>query len=587
MRTAAEFRPPGIYQTFSTPQPADLTAADTRVTGFVGLTQKGPIDVPTRIGTWEEFVEVFGYTDEHHVSDSVQAFFRNGGHACWIVRVAHMPASDEALGPDHAAKAEQVQADDWSKPSLRFLALSEGRWGNNIWVKTTHSTGATSLLVRDLDVGAGEAQVSTTRGFEVGALVRIYDRENSDYVVLTEVGDKVLKWGNETPVNRRHRAAAPTHLEVMEFDIHVALRDRREIFRGLQMHPSSRSYAPRVVASRSRLIRIEDLATRSPVPHNMPEPMAMTRLSGGRDGTEAVTPEAFIGIDNGPAERKGLLALAAEPEVALFAIPDAMLFYQRERGPAGEMRAQRIQDQMIALCENLKDRFAILDIPESKDIEWVTRWRRRTDSSYAAYYWPWLKYATTEGKVRSLPPSGAMAGVYAQRDTTMGVHAAPANLPMEGVEDVTLRVSEDHLGVLNADSVNTFRVQRGVRPWGARTSSSNPDWRYINVRRLFIMLRRTLETGFLWATFEPNNHHTWDTVTTRVVDFLTRLWKNGALVGGKAEEAFFVKCDAETNPPENIDSGILTCEIAVAPVSPAEFLMVSLVQLMPGATPTE
>jgi phage tail sheath protein FI len=264
-----------------------------------------------------------------------------------------------------------------------------------------------------------------------------------------------------------------------------------------------------------------------------------------------------------------------------------MVFYERERGPAGEMRAQRIQDQMIALCENLKDRFAILDIPESKDIEWVTRWRRRTDSSYAAYYWPWLKYATPEGKVRSLPPSGAMAGVYAQRDTAGGVHHAPANVPIEGAEDLTLRVSEDHLGVLNADSVNTFRVQRGVRPWGARTSSSSPEWRYINVRRLFIMLRRTLDTGFLWATFEPNNSNTWGTISHRVADFLTRLWKDGALVGGKAEEAFFVKCDAETNPPENVDNGILTCDIAVAPVSPAEFLMVSLVQLMPGATPPE
>jgi len=575
-------RPPGIYPTFTQPALPNLAVADTRVVGFVGLSHKGPVNRPTRLANWDEFVETFGYTDEHYLSDSVYAFFRNGGTACWVVRVAHMPATGEAAGDDHAACAEYIQPDDWNKPSLRIRALNEGRWGNSIWVKCTHTTGATALLTRDLDVGAGEAHVNTTRGFAVGALVRIYDRENSDFVVLTEVADKLIKWGNETPVNRRHRAAAPTYLEVLEFEIHVALRDRREVFKGLQMHPSSRNYAPRLVGSRSRLIQIEDLATRSPVPHNVPEATAMTRLAGGRDGTGAVTPEDFIGIDLGPADRKGLLSLAVEEEIGLFCVPDAMLFYERDRGPAGEMRAQRIQDQMISLCENLKDRFAVLDIPESKDIEWVQRWRRRTDSSYCAYYWPWLKYTGAEGAIRNLPPSGALVGIYAQCDTKGGVHHAPANVEIVGASDLTLRITEDHLGILNADSVNAFRMQRGVRPWGARTASSDPDWRYITARRLFIMLRRSLEKGFAWATFEPNNHYTWGTIKTQVEQFLTDLWKGGMLVGGKPDEAFFVNCYAETDTPENIDNGILTCDIGVAPVSPAEFIMISLVQEMGG-----
>src|SRR5262249_38401243 len=151
----------------------------------------------------------------------------------------------------------------------------------------------------------GEAHVNSTRGFEVGALVRIFDKENSDCVVLTEVADKLIKWGTETPVNRRHRAAAPTHLEVLEFELHVALKDRREVFKQLQMHPPSRNYAPRVIASRSRLIRVEDLGTKSPVPHNLPEALPLTRLGGGRDGIDAITTEDFIGIDNGPSHRVG------------------------------------------------------------------------------------------------------------------------------------------------------------------------------------------------------------------------------------------------------------------------------------------
>jgi phage tail sheath protein FI len=582
MRSAAEFRPPGIYQTFSVAVNPDLTAADTRIAGFVGLAQKGPLNQPVRITSWDEFVEIFGTTTEHYLTSSVEAFYRNGGGACWVVRVAHVPGPGEAIGVDHAASAEIIQVDDWSKPSLRISALNEGRWGNNIWVKCTHAVGATALLIRDLDIGAGEAQVNSTRGFEVGALVRIHDRENSDFVVLTEVKDKLLRWGKETPVNRRHRAAAPTHLEVMEFEIHVALRDRREVFKSLQMHPTSRFYAPRVVASRSRLIRVEDLQTRSPVPHNLPEPSPMARLVGGRDGTEMLTTEDVIGIDHGPAERRGLLSLGAEEEVALLCVPDAMLFHDREPGPAGEMRAQRIQDEMIAMCENLRDRFAVLDIPHSKDIDWVQRWRRRTDSSYCAYYWPWLSYDGLDGVERSLPPSGVMVGIYAQRDTTDGVHASPANVSMVGVSDLSLRVTEDHIGILNADSVNSFRVQRGVRPWGARTASSDPSWRYVTVRRLFVMLRRSLEKGFAWASFEPNNHYTWKAIEGQARRFLKGLWERGMLVGGKAEDAFFVQCDAQTNPSDNVDQGLLICNIAVAPVSPAEFIMISLVQQMGG-----
>jgi len=584
MRPSADPRAPGIYQSFDSVAPPPLTIANTRITGFVGITQKGPMNEPTRLTNWDEFVELFGTSGDSYTSDSVYGFFKNGGTDCWMVRIAHNAPKGELPTVDHAACAEHVQIDDWNKPSLKIRALNEGTWGNTIWFRCVHAPGAQTLLTRDLDIGAGEAQVSTTRGFEVGSLVKIYDRENSDFVVITEVGDKLVKWGVETPVNRRHRAAAPTHLEVMTFEIHVAMRDRREVFKGLQMHPSSRSYAPKVVAQRSRLVRLEDMQTKSPVPHNLPEQLAMTRLTGGRDGLDAITPEDFTGYDMGPGERAGLLALAANEEVAILVAPDAMRFYDRDPGPHGELKAQRVQDQMIAICENQKDRFAILDIPQSKDIEYVRRWRRRTDSSFCAYYWPWLRAIGLDDKIHITPPSGFLAGCYARRDLD-GVHHAPANLEIEGVQDVALRITEDHIGILNADSINTFRLQRGVRPWGARTASSDPEWRYISVRRLFIMLRRSLEAGFAWITFEPNNHRTWELVTQRTITFLTDLHNKGMLVGGNPEEAFFVKCDAETNPPDQVDSGMLLCEIGVAPVVPAEFIMISLVQTM-QATPS-
>ena len=579
MRPSADPRAPGIYQTFDSIAPPPLTVANTRITGFVGITEKGPMNQPTRISNWDEFAEIFGAPHgDAYTAESVFGFFQNGGTDCWMVRIAHCAPAGELPGLDHAACAEHVEQDGWNKPTLKIRALDEGTWGNAIWFRCAHAPGAQTILTRDLDIGSGEAHVSSTRGFEVGALVRIFDRDNSDYVVLTDVGDKVVKWGVETPVNRRHRAAAPTHLEVMTFEIHVAMKDRREVFKGLQMHPSSRNYAPRVISQRSRLVRLEDMQSRSPVPHNLPVALPMTRLTGGRDGIDAITPEDFIGHDLGPGDRTGLSALAANEEVALLAIPDAMRFYDREPGPAGELKAQRLQDTMISICENQQDRFAILDIPQTKDIEWVRRWRRRTDSSYCAYYWPWLRLAGDDTR-RIVPPSGFLAGLYARRDNE-GVHHAPANLEIEGVSDISLRITEDHIGLLNSDSVNTFRLQRGVRPWGARTASSDPRWRYVPIRRLFIMLRRSLEAGFTWLTFEPNDSRTWGIVRTRVTEFLSDLHSKGMFVGGNADEAFFVQCDAENNPPDQVDNGILLCDVGVAPVSPAEFMMISLVQTM-------
>ena len=377
-------------------------------------------------------------------------------------------------------------------------------------------------------------------------------------------------------------------MEVLEFDLHVTLKDRKEVFRHLQMSPLSRHYAPRVVEQGSRIVRLEDLLTKSPVPHNLPEPLPLTRLGGGSDGTDALTTEDVIGIDGGPDDRRGILSLTPIDEVAIMACPDAMVFYQREPGPAGELRAQRIQDQLINLCENLKDRFAVLDIPHplpkqvppAQLVEWVRTWRRRTDSSYCAYYWPWVKSVNGADQQRVLPPSGYLTGILGQRDEQYGVHVAAANVEMVGAVDLSIRVSEDDVGLLNHDAVNTFRLQRGVRPWGARTASSDPDWRYITVRRLFIMLRRSLETGFSWVTFEPNNHQTWETVQSTCREFLRDLFKRGMLAGGKDEEAFFVKCDGETNSKDDIDAGRLVCDIGVAPISPTEFIMVSLVQDM-------
>jgi hypothetical protein len=171
-----------------------------------------------------------------------------------------------------------------------------------------------------------------------------------------------------------------------------------------------------------------------------------------------------------------------------------------------------------------------------------------------------------------------MAGLYARLESEDGVHRAPANEPIKGIVDLSVPITEDDQGVLNAEAINCFRMSRGIRPWGARTSSSDPDWRFINVRRLFIMLRRSLEEGSRWVTFEPNTPNTWDSVRSRVKAFLEKLYEKGMFSGGSPDDSFYVKCDAETNPPELQDMGMLVIEVGVAPAVPAEFIVIRITQ---------
>ena len=291
-------RPPGVYASHAPPQRSPLAVNDTRVAGFVGLARRGPLHEPVRVSSWDEFVDVFvgeGIPDPaHYLTTSVEAYFRNGGGSCYVVRVAHLPDRGAEPTLDHAACSERALVDEFKKPTLVVRARSEGRWGNSIWASCAHSTGAQALLTQDLEVGAGEARVSSTRGFEVGQLVEIRDREHADFVILTEVGERVIRWGSATPVNRVHRAASPTRLEVKCFELHVALRDRKEVFKGLQLSPTSRRYAPRVIADESRLVSLADCASGSPPPNNLPTPAAAEKLSGGRDGDLALTPEDII-----------------------------------------------------------------------------------------------------------------------------------------------------------------------------------------------------------------------------------------------------------------------------------------------------
>jgi len=207
-------------------------------------------------------------------------------------------------------------------------------------------------------------------------------------------------------------------------------------------------------------------------------------------------------------------------------------------------------------------------------------------SKFAALYYPWLEVQDPlTGKPIRVPPCGHMAGIWARTDQTRGVHKAPANEVVLGANGLAFQVSNEEQGILNKDGVNCIRSfrGRGIVCWGARTLSSDPEWKYINVRRLFNFISQSIMEGTQWAVFEPNDSALWLQLRIAAGNFLTRVWRDGALFGAVPSEAFYVKCDNETNPQDQIDDGQVVVEIGIAPTKPAEFVIFRISQYSAGA----
>jgi hypothetical protein len=225
----------------------------------------------------------------------------------------------------------------------------------------------------------------------------------------------------------------------------------------------------------------------------------------------------------------------------------------------------------------LRYRFAILAGPANADQGQIREVRGQHDSKYAALYYPWLVTSAPGGarETMLLSPEGAMAGVYARSDIERGVHKAPANETVRGILRFSRNVNKGEQDVLNPEGINCLRFfeGRGQRVWGARTISSDPEWTYVNVRRLFIYMEHSIDRGTQWAVFEPNNEELWLKVRLTIEGFLYDVWRSGALLGARPEDAYFVRCDRSTMSQSDLDNGRLICLIGVAPTKPAEFVI--------------
>jgi hypothetical protein len=526
-----------------------------------------------------------------------------------------------------AAAAETTLYDATSHPTLRIQAIDPGSWGERIGVHVGRSSRFAAVTSAESQPpGSVGLVLESITGFRPFQLVRIFQPgvAVSEFRVLdrVDVARRTMSWTGALPAAFNLAAAAsgarPISVESLEFSLSVSLDGRlAELHDGLSLIPDDKDYfVETAVARTSTLIAAAVLPSPALIQDRLPDPGAgdltggSVRLFGGRDGTAAIGTAEFL---------SALAGVADVDDVAILAIPDLMIRPMPlpataplpvqppdpclldptlpldaappspapvEQAPSLTLdQIARVQQAMLTQCELKMDRFAVLDPPPpaaTGSFGQVQSWRRRFDSKYGALYHPWIlapdPLRVENAPVRRVPPSGAVVGGYAANDLELGVHHAPANRPLKFTQGAAEEISDGQQDILNPAGINCLREfpGRGLRVWGARTVSSDPEWRFVNVRRLMSFIEEALQKGLEWAVFQPNGYRLRSLITASVTVFLDRLWEQGALVGASADEAFYVRCDAENNPDSETASGKLLIEIGIALVRPAEFVVIRI-----------
>ncbi|HEX3559742.1 MAG TPA: phage tail sheath C-terminal domain-containing protein [Pyrinomonadaceae bacterium] len=535
-------------------------------------------------------------------------------------QVARLVGLTVPLSRAHAAGATLVERG----PLLNVQALDAGIWGNRLRVSVEDESGLVSRTSVGTVVDANHIRLASAAGVEAGTVLEVFDpatgtavgdplkvtsinRASNYTITLAGAGISVAQQAAGLAV--RSREFRMTVLLLRQPDPALPSRNENviasEVFRNLSMDPRHSRYVANVVGDvngpprlsdhrpegESWYVRVEDAAVTQVVLESVrlgPEtlldtlPNGRTRparhpLSGGDDAMGSVGDATYMGVDDiDPEKRTGLYSLRNVEEISLVACP----------GQTG----LSIQDALIDHCELMRYRFAVLDgqPPPDDSLADVQTQRQQFDTKYAALYHPWLlipdPFPVNLSSVTNfpVPPSGHMLGIYARTDIERGVHKAPANEVVRGITGLQRTLSKGEQEILNPYPVNINVIRdfrnnnRGIRVYGGRVITSDSDWKYVNVRRLLIFIEDSVDRGLQWVVFEPNAEPLWARVVRTVSDFLTVVWRNGALEGTKVEEAFFVKCDRTTMTQTDIDSGRLICVVGVAPVKPAEFVIIRI-----------
>ena len=554
----AEYFSPGVYVEEYDNSPRSIEGVGTSTAGFVGLAEKGQtVGAPLLVTSYRSFVKQFGgplsefgYGEYRYLAPSVEQFFANGGTRCYVSRV---------IPPD--AKKAFVQ-----KGILGVEAVDEGKWGNRIQVTLNTATRKKMQLVGK----NGEAYVAkSVDGFREGDLVVC----NEEYNRIQSIFDNSVTFERAFGQEIVDTALIPkTLVYLVETDMSVRYGEDVENYTGLSFNTANPNYISYRLAN-SELIRITVQTPETagnPVEAILGEgnTAGIFTLEGGQDGSmSGVNAGTFIGEDNGPGKRTGLASFVENNTVSMLAIPGVTI--------------PEVVVSLVGHCENLKSRFAVLDMPKemykTKDL---LQYREMIDSTYAAMYHPWIQvFDRSSNQPGLIPPSGAVMGVYSRTDINRGVHKAPANETVfcTGLGVNYTKAEQD---ILNPAGINLIRALpgQGIRVWGARTASSNSNFKYVNVRRLFIFVEESIKANTNWVVFEPNDTALWQRGHLTISSFLDNMWRNGMLAGGSASEAYFVEIGPSTMSRDDIMNGRLICNIGIAPSRPAEFVIFRVTQ---------
>ena len=554
----AEYFSPGVYVEEYDNSPRAMEGVGTSTAGFVGFAEKGPtIGAPSLVTSYRSFVKQFGgplsefgYGEYRYLASSVEQFFANGGTRCYVSRVA----------PKDAKKAAAKRG------FLNVEASNVGKWGNKIQITLNTVTKRKMQLVGKTN----EVYVAkTVDGFREGDLVQV----GKEYNRIKSIFDNSVVFENKFKGEVVDTALIPkTVVYLVETDLSIRYGEEVENYAGLSTNVANPNFFGYRLAN-SALVKVT-----VNVPEEITNPVAailgegntsgMFTLEGGQDGSmNKVNAETFIGEDNGPGKRTGLAAFVENSTVSMLAIPGVTI--------------PEVVVALVSHCENLKSRFAVLDMPkEMYKTNDLLQYREMIDSSYAAMYHPWIQvYDRASGQPDFIPPSGAVMGVYSRTDNNRGVHKAPANETVF-CTGLSVNYNKDEQDILNPAGINLIRAipGQGIRVWGARTASSNSNFKYVNVRRLFIFVEESIKASTNWVVFEPNDVALWQRVQMTVSSFLDNLWRNGMLAGGSASEAYFVEIGPSTMSRDDIMNGRLICNVGIAPSRPAEFVIFRVTQ---------
>jgi len=609
-----EYLTPGVYLEETSFRSRSIEGVATSTFAMAGLTRYGPVPYvttpagsglvvmvpsPTLVTSFTEFERAFGslgdvgtLTDQrNYLAYAARAFFGNGGRRLYVSRV--FPFTLDAQGEIDLTKNFASLA--LGNPAV---ATWRARWpgvaGNEFTVKTSFQRSKNILVGGLKGIAPGAAvevfadrtklpkdidPVTRKPVPPVVANVKIVDRD-----AVGNLGYRNAAGGVDPVVDDQTSAACHLTLTVT-----VRWGDRRtDVYPGLELddtHPRSVSQVLQAEdpTDEFSLAWLDIGAAPAAADALLTALLSLadeTFLTGGTEG-DALGPAAIAGEAADPDDAKraatGLAALAEIDDIAIVASPDAVRF-------SDEGEHKTAVDDLIAHCQALRAyRIAIVDPPMDSSISEVRRFRSQFDTTYAALYYPWVEIIDPTAKIDpgaapatlQLPPAGFAAGIYARSDIQRGVHKAPANEVVLGITRFMQNVTYDRQAVLNPDGINALRFFEGRsnRVWGARTMSADPEWRYVNVRRLFIYLEHSIDKATQWAVFEPNNERLWASIRQSIEDFLLVVWRTGALMGTKPEEAYFVRCDRSTMSQNDLDNGRLICLIGVAPTYPAEFVI--------------